>query len=211
VTDVVTALHEGRASRDIRVIGGRYGLGSKEFTPAMVKAIFDELKGALPKRHFTVGIVDDVTGLSLAVDEAFEVEPADTVRAVFFGLGADGTVGANKNSIKIIAEDGDQYAQGYFVYDSKKSGSMTVSHLRFGPEPIRSTYLVTKANFVACHQPIFLERYDMLNDAVAGGTFLLNTPFGPDEVWSKLPRPIQQHLVEKQLKFYVIEPDFFES
>ena len=197
--DVVTALAE--EGRQIKVLGGRYGLSSKEFTPAMVKAVFENQS----KNHFTVGIYDDVGHTSLKFDPHFSTESSKVVRALFYGLGADGTVGANKNSIKIIGEETNNFAQGYFVYDSKKSGSMTVSHLRFGPEPIRSTYLVTKANFVACHQPIFLERYDMLSDAIPGGTFLLNTPFGPDEVWSKLPRPIQQHLVEKQLKFYVID------
>jgi pyruvate-ferredoxin/flavodoxin oxidoreductase len=203
--DVVTALHEGRASRDIRVIGGRYGLGSKEFTPAMVKAVFDELKKETPKRHFTVGIVDDVTRLSLAVDETFQVEPADTVRAVFFGLGADGTVGANKNSIKIIAEDGGQHAQGYFVYDSKKSGAVTISHLRFGSQPIRAPYLISRASFVGCHQYTFLERYDVLAYAQPGGVFLLNAPHGPDRVWDELPFEIQTQIVDKRLRVFVID------
>ena len=202
--DVVTALHEG-ARAGIRVIGGRYGLGSKEFTPAMVKAVFDELQAASPKRHFTVGIVDDVTGLSLAVDEAFQVEPADTVRAVFYGLGADGTVGANKNSIKIIAEDGGQHAQGYFVYDSKKSGAVTISHLRFGPRPIRAPYLIAQASFVACHQYNFLERYDVLAGAQPGGVFLLNAPHPPELVWDELPFEIQDQITEKRLRFFVID------
>ncbi len=202
--DAITALHEaGRTG--IKVVGGRYGLSSKEFTPAMVKAVLDNLAAAKPKNHFTVGIVDDVTKTSLDVDPSFSTESPRTVRAVFYGLGADGTVGANKNSIKIIGEDTDNYAQGYFVYDSKKSGSATVSHLRFGPEPIHSTYLVSEANFVACHQPVFLERYDILKEAVPGGTFLLNTPWGPDEIWSKLPRVYQQHMVNKKLKMYVID------
>jgi pyruvate-ferredoxin/flavodoxin oxidoreductase len=203
--DVVTALHEGAAATRIRVIGGRYGLGSKEFTPAMVKAVFDELAKGSPKRHFTVGIVDDVTGLSLAVDETFQVEPADTVRAVFFGLGADGTVGANKNSIKIIAEDGDQHAQGYFVYDSKKSGAVTISHLRFGPRPIHAPYLIAQASFVGCHQYTFIERYDVLAYAQAGGVFLLNAPHPPDKVWDELPFEIQEQIIEKRLRFFVID------
>ena len=159
------------------MIGGRYGLSSKEFTPAMVKAVFDELaQGAAPKNHFTVGINDDVTHTSLDYDPTFSTEDPTTVRALFYGLGADGTVGANKNSIKIIGEDTDNYAQGYFVYDSKKSGSMTISHLRFGPQPIRSSYLITQANFVACHQFSFLERIDVLELRRAGATFLLNSP-----------------------------------
>jgi pyruvate-ferredoxin/flavodoxin oxidoreductase len=218
--DVVTALAEGVArpfqGRDRgaespaprtmpTVIGGRYGLGSKEFTPAMVKAVFDQLASDTPKRHFTVGIVDDVTGLSLAVDETFQVEPADTVRAVFFGLGSDGTVGANKNSIKIIAEDGDQHAQGYFVYDSKKSGAVTISHLRFGPRPIHAPYLIAQASFVGCHQYNFVERYDVLAAAAPGGVFLLNAPYGPDEVWDELPFEIQDQIVEKRLRFFVID------
>jgi pyruvate-ferredoxin/flavodoxin oxidoreductase len=203
--DVVTALHEGATATDIRVIGGRYGLGSKEFTPAMVKAIFDELAKASPKRHFTVGIVDDVTRLSLAVDEAFQVEPDGTVRAVFFGLGADGTVSANKNSIKIIAGDGDQHGQGYFVYDSKKSGAVTISHLRFGPRPIHAPYLIAQASFVGCHQYAFLERYDVLAYAQSGGVLLLNAPHGADQVWDELPFEIQDQIVEKRLRFFVID------
>ncbi|MCX7916453.1 MAG: 2-oxoacid:acceptor oxidoreductase family protein, partial [Verrucomicrobiae bacterium] len=187
------------------VVGGRYGLSSKEFTPAMIKAVFDNLKAPQPKNHFTVGINDDVTHTSLPYDPNFSTESDKVVRAVFYGLGADGTVGANKNSIKIIGEETDFYAQGYFVYDSKKSGSMTVSHLRFGPEPIRSTYLVSKANFIACHQPVFLERFDLLKDCVENGTFLLNTPYPPDQVWHHLPRPIQMHIRQKKLKFYVID------
>ena len=158
----------GAATTMPRIIGGRYGLSSKEFTPAMVKAVFDELAKPEPKNHFTVGINDDVTHTSLAVDPDFSTEDPRTVRALFYGLGSDGTVGANKNSIKIIGEETDSYAQGYFVYDSKKAGSVTVSHLRFGPDPIRSTYLISKANFVACHQFQFLERIDMLAAAEAG-------------------------------------------
>jgi pyruvate-ferredoxin/flavodoxin oxidoreductase len=171
----------------------------------MVKAVLDNLQAAKPKNHFTVGINDDVSGTSLQYDPEFSAESEKVVRAVFYGLGADGTVGANKNSIKIIGENTANFAQGYFVYDSKKSGSMTVSHLRFGPEQIRSTYLVNRANFVACHQPVFLDRYDMLKDIVPGGVFLLNAPFGADEVWSRLPRRMQNQIVTKKLKFYVID------
>ncbi len=201
--DVVSALHEGKRSAE--VVGGRYGLSSKEFTPAMVKAVYDNLKVARPKEHFTIGIQDDVSQTSLQYDAEFSTEPDTVVRAMFYGLGADGTVGANKNSIKIIGENTDNYAQGYFVYDSKKSGAMTVSHLRFGPQPIRSSYLVSKANFVACHQWIFLERYDMLSALVPGGTFLLNSPFGADEVWDHLPREVQEQIIAKKAKFYVID------
>ncbi|HKB35841.1 MAG TPA: pyruvate:ferredoxin (flavodoxin) oxidoreductase, partial [Gemmataceae bacterium] len=187
------------------VIGGRYGLSSKEFTPAMVKAVFDELTRERPRNHFTIGIVDDVTHTSLPVDDSLDIEADDVVRAVFFGLGADGTVGANKNSIKIIGEETDHYAQGYFVYDSKKSGATTVSHLRFGPRPIRSAYLVRSANFVACHQFSFLEKLEVLELARPGGVFLLNAPYGPEEVFDRLPREVQQQLLAKQLKFYVID------
>ena len=160
-----------------KVIGGRYGLSSKEFTPAMVKGVYDELAKAKSKNHFTVGIVDDVTHTSIDYDAQFSTEHPKTVRALFYGLGADGTVGANKNSIKIIGEDTDFYAQGYFVYDSKKSGSITTSHLRFGPKPLKSSYLISRANFVACHQFSFLERIDMLRYADQGAVFLLNSPF----------------------------------
>ncbi|HZL43818.1 MAG TPA: pyruvate:ferredoxin (flavodoxin) oxidoreductase [Verrucomicrobiae bacterium] len=209
--DVITAIAEGlmngvgRLKLMPRIVGGRYGLSSKEFTPAMVKAVFDNLKQAKPKNHFTVGINDDLSHTSLPVDAAFSTEPENVIRAMFYGLGADGTVGANKNSIKIIGESTDNFAQGYFVYDSKKSGSMTVSHLRFGPQPIRSTYLVSRANFVACHQPMFLEKYDMAKSLVPGGTFLLNTPFSKDEIWSQLPTPLQQSLLSRKAKFYVID------
>src|SRR5579862_4080913 len=205
--DVVAALNKARHNGSVSptVVGGRYGLSSKEFTPAMVKAVYDNLTLNPPDDHFTVGINDDVTHTSLPYDAEFSTEPTNVVRALFYGLGADGTVGANKNSIKIIGENTDNYAQGYFVYDSKKSGAMTVSHLRFGPKPIRSTYLVSKSNFVACHQWIFLERYDMLSALVPGGTFLLNSPFGPNEVWDKLPREVQEQLVTKKAKFYVID------
>jgi pyruvate-ferredoxin/flavodoxin oxidoreductase len=201
--DVVNAVHEGK--RTIQVVGGRYGLSSKEFTPAMVKAVYDNLNQPSPKEHFTVGIHDDLGHTSLDYDASYSTEPDNVVRALFYGLGADGTVGANKNSIKIIGENTDNYAQGYFVYDSKKSGAVTVSHLRFGPKPIRSTYLVSKANFVACHQWIFLERYDMLSALVPGGTFLLNSPFGPEEVWGKLPRTVQEQLIAKKARFFVID------
>jgi pyruvate-ferredoxin/flavodoxin oxidoreductase len=209
--DIVTAVQEalrhgyGVVKIAPSVIGGRYGLSSKEFTPAMVKAVYDNLAQAKPKEHFTVGIHGDLNHTSLDYDPDFSTEPDSVVRAMFYGLGADGTVGANKNSIKIIGENTHNYAQGYFVYDSKKSGAMTVSHLRFGPKPIRSTYLVSKANFVACHQWIFLERYDMLSALVPGGTFLLNSPFGPDEVWDHLPRVAQEQLVAKKAKLFVID------
>ena len=187
--DVVTALSESRLANDTsshtpRIIGGRYGLASKEFTPAMAKAVFDEIKKSAPKNHFTVGIHDDVTHTSLDYDSEFSTEDPGTVRALFYGLGSDGTVGANKNSIKIIGKNTDNYAQGYFVYDSKKAGSVTVSHLRFGPRPIRSSYLITKASFVACHQFQFIERTNVLDCAEPGATFLLNAPFGADEIWN---------------------------
>jgi pyruvate-ferredoxin/flavodoxin oxidoreductase len=201
--DVVAALRE--AGRDLPVIGGRYGLSSKEFTPSMVKSVLDELAAPSPKRHFTVGIKDDVTHLSLPWDPAFDIEEPGVVAALFYGLGADGTVGANKNSIKIIGEGTPNFAQGYFVYDSKKSGAITTSHLRFGPKAIRSAYLVTRASFVACHQFNFLEKYEMVEAAAPGATFLLNSPYGKDEVWERLPREVQQQIVEKQLRFYVID------
>ncbi len=207
--DVIAALREGReeghTTLDPIVVGGRYGLSSKEFTPAMVKSIFDNLAKDAPKNHFTVGIMDDISHSSLTYDASFDVEPADVTRALFYGLGADGTVGANKNSIKIIAEETDNYGQGYFVYDSKKSGAITISHLRFGPRPIKSAYLVTKANFIACHQTSFLDKYEMLEAAGPGATFLLNTPHNAESVWDTLPREVQAALVEKQLKFYVID------
>ncbi|MFO1487652.1 MAG: pyruvate:ferredoxin (flavodoxin) oxidoreductase [Verrucomicrobiota bacterium] len=209
--DCIAALYEGLTNNwgSIkalpRIVGGRYGLSSKEFTPAMVKAVFDNLATEKPKNHFTVGINDDVSKTSLNFDPDFSTESSKVIRSLFYGLGADGTVGANKNSIKIIGEETDNYAQGYFVYDSKKSGSMTVSHLRFGPEPIRSTYLVSKANFVACHQPMFLQRYDMVKPLVPGGTFLLNTPYPADKIWSTLPTPTQQELIAKKAKLFVID------
>ncbi len=195
----------GAKSGPPTVVGGRYGLGSKEFTPGMVKAVFDELRAARPRTHFTIGIHDDLTHTSLPWEPDFSTESRDTVRAVFYGLGADGTVGANKNSIKIIGEETGGYAQGYFVYDSKKSGSMTVSHLRFGPRPIRSTYLITRATFVACHQFAFLDRLDVLKAAEPGAVFLLNSPYGPRDVWDHLPRSVQAQLVAKRLRFFVID------
>ncbi len=209
--DVVTALSEGMASGKApfktapRVVGGRYGLSSKEFSPAMVKGVFDEMTKPSPRNHFTVGIVDDVTHTSVEFDPSFSTEDPKTVRAIFYGLGSDGTVGANKNSIKIIGEDTDNYAQGYFVYDSKKAGSVTISHLRFGPKPIHSTYLITHANFVACHQFNFLEQRDILKAAVPGSTFLLNSPYGPEEVWDHIPRSTQKQIIKKKLHFYVID------
>ena len=208
--DVVAALAQAVAdgrwpSPAPRVIGGRYGLGSKEFTPAMVKAVLDEMRNERPRDRFTVGVHDDVTHSSLAYDPSFSTEAPDTVRAVFYGLGADGTVGANKNAIKIIGEETDNHAQGYFVYDSKKSGSVTVSHLRFGPRPIRSSYLIDRATFVACHQFSLLERLDVLGIAAPGAIFLLNSPHGPDTVWEHLPRAVQAEIVDKRLRLFVID------
>ena len=188
-----------------RVIGGRYGLSSKEFTPAMVKAVFDELKKPEPRNHFTIGIHDDVTHTSLAYDPEFSTEDPRTVRALFYGLGSDGTVGANKNSIKIIGKGTENFAQGYFVYDSKKAGAITVSHLRFGPDPVRSTYLISRASFVACHQFQFLDRIDVLAGAESGATFLLNAPYGPDEIWNHIPRQVQETILKKKLRFFVID------
>ncbi|MDZ8093211.1 MAG: pyruvate:ferredoxin (flavodoxin) oxidoreductase [Nostoc sp. DedQUE05] len=217
--DVVAAIHEawgdkraggaGEAGGENtcsspKVVGGRYGLSSKEFTPAMVKGIFDNLAQAKPKNHFTIGINDDVSHTSLSFDPNFSTESDNVVRAMFYGLGADGTVGANKNSIKIIGEETDNYAQGYFVYDSKKSGSMTVSHLRFGKEPIRSTYLINQANFIGCHHWGFLERIDILKSAIPGATLLLNSPYDADTVWEYLPLKVQQQIIDKHLKLYVI-------
>jgi pyruvate-ferredoxin/flavodoxin oxidoreductase len=208
--DIITAIAEGLATGTLpfaqpRVVGGRYGLSSKEFTPAMVKGIYDELRKPSPKNHFTIGIDDDVTHTSLGYDPEFSTESPKTVRALFYGLGSDGTVGANKNSIKIIGSQTDNYAQGYFVYDSKKSGSITTSHLRFGSEPIHSTYLITKANFVACHQFSFLERMDVLGAAAPGAVFLLNAPYSADEIWGHLPCKTQEGIIAKKLQFYVID------
>ena len=208
--DVLTGIVEetARSTSDFalrpRVVGGRYGLGSKEFTPAMVKAVFDQLKEEEPKNHFVVGIVDDVTFGSLPFDPTFITEPINQVRAMFWGLGADGTVSANKNSIKIIGEETANYAQGYFVYDSKKSGAITVSHLRFGPQPIKSTYLIQSANFIAVHQFDFLSRYQILESAQAGATLLLNSPYEAAEVWQHLPRSVQETIIRKKIKVYAI-------
>ena len=209
--DILSALAEGRSDPDATaphdpiVVGGRYGLGSKEFTPAMVKAVFDNLAAERPKNHFTVGIEDDVTHLSIPVGETLDIEPSDAIRAVFLGLGSDGTVGANKNSIKIIGSETDDYAQAYFVYDSKKSGAMTVSHLRFGPQPIRAPYLISNAGFVGCHQFSFIDRFDVLSHAGEGAVFLLNSPHGPDQIWDRLPRETQTAIFEKNIQFYVID------
>ncbi|HQV28876.1 MAG TPA: pyruvate:ferredoxin (flavodoxin) oxidoreductase, partial [Thermoflexales bacterium] len=210
--DIATAITEARFSDHLQtaanlrtLVGGRYGLSSKEFTPAMVKAVFDELKKAQPKNHFTIGIDDDVTFTSLAWDPAFDIEPAETVRAMFWGLGADGTVGANKNSIKIIGEETDNYAQGYFVYDSKKSGARTVSHLRFGPKPIHAPYLISHANFIGVHQFGFFERYDVLATAAEGAVVLINSVYDAETVFGKLPKRAQVQILDKKLKLYVID------
>lgn len=209
--DTMAAIYEGLSNgwngmQDMpAIVGGRYGLSSKEFTPAMIKGVFDNLAEQKPKNHFTIGINDDLTYSSLAYDPHFNIEPETVTRALFYGLGSDGTVGANKNSIKIIGENTNNYAQGYFVYDSKKAGAMTISHLRFGPDTIRSSYLLTTANFVACHQPMFLERYEMLDNILPNGTFLLNSALDPDTVWDYLPRRVQEQIVDKDLKFYVID------
>ncbi|MGF1539467.1 MAG: pyruvate:ferredoxin (flavodoxin) oxidoreductase [Pleurocapsa sp.] len=212
--DVVTALSECwqnlRAVREQplpKVVGGRYGLSSKEFNPAMIKGIFDNLDSPQPQNHFTIGINDDLSHTSLSYDRNFSIEPNTVFRAMFYGLGSDGTVGANKNTIKIIGTETDNYAQGYFVYDSKKSGAVTVSHLRFGAEPILAPYLIDRANFVGCHQWMFLEKLDILENAASGATFLLNSPYHPDEVWHYLPLPIQEQIVRKNLKLYVIDAD----
>ncbi|RJP63790.1 MAG: pyruvate:ferredoxin (flavodoxin) oxidoreductase [Ignavibacteriales bacterium] len=209
--DVVSAISETMTgdnppfAKYPKIIGGRYGLSSKEFTPAMIKAVYDELKKDNPKNHFTVGINDDVTFTSLNYDNLFTTEHEGVFRALFYGLGADGTVGANKNTIKIIGEETDNFAQGYFVYDSKKSGSTTVSHLRFGKKPIKSTYLISKANFIGVHQFTFLEKFDILEKMNEGGTFLLNTPFPKEEAWERLPKIYQQKIIDKKVNFYVID------
>jgi pyruvate-ferredoxin/flavodoxin oxidoreductase len=209
--DVLTAVQEAATGNafsnhaGVRVLGGRYGLSSKEFTPGMVKTVFDELAKPKPRNHFTIGIHDDVTHTSLEYDPVFSTEDPNTIRAIFYGLGADGTVGANKNTIKIIGEETDQHVQGYFVYDSKKSGSVTISHLRFGPQPIHSTYLIERANFVACHQFPFLEQFDMLKAAEPGAIFLLNCPYKPEEVWNHIPRQVQEQIIQKKLRFFVID------
>ncbi len=208
--DVVNSISEKFVAGELkisypRIVGGRYGLSSKEFTPAMVKAVFDNLENNKPKNHFTVGIKDDVTNSSLDFDPNFSVEAKETFKGKFYGLGADGTVGANKNSIKIIGEGTDYFAQGYFVYDSKKSGSMTISHLRFGPKEIKSTYLINRANFIACHQQVFLEKLDMLKEAMEGATFLLNTKISKEQVWDSLPEKVQKDLIQRKMKFFVID------
>lgn len=202
--DIVTAINEGWQGNRPSIIAGRYGLASKEFTPAMVKSIFSELKSNEPKHHFTIGIDDDVTFTSLYYDKTFSLDSQHLFRGLFYGLGADGTVSANKNSIKIIGDTTDNYVQGYFVYDSKKSGSLTVSHLRFGKNPIESTYLVNSANFIACHQFNYINKYDILKNAEHGATLLLNSPYNPEDVWTKIPQHIQEEIIEKELKFYVI-------
>jgi pyruvate-ferredoxin/flavodoxin oxidoreductase len=209
--DIATALYGAYSTGAIaslpRIIGGRYGLSSKEFTPGMVKGVFDELAKASPRNGFTIGIHDDVTHTSLSYDPRFDIESPQVTRALFYGLGADGTVGANKNSIKIIGENTDLFAQGYFVYDSKKSGSQTISHLRFGPEPIQAPYLIQRANFIACHQFNFIYQRNLLNEAVDGAVFLLNSPVAADEVWDQLPRAMQQSLIERHIRFHVINAD----
>ncbi len=206
--DVVAALAEAHTDHERatmpRVSGGRYGLSSKEFTPAMVAGVFDELACDAPRRRFTIGIDDDVSGTSLAYDPSFDIESADTVRAIFFGLGSDGTVSANKNTIKILGDEKGRHAQGYFVYDSKKSGSQTVSHLRFGPRPIRAPYLVTRADFVGCHQFQFLDKVDVLGSAAAHATLLLNCRYQPDQVWDALPRRVQEQILDKQITVYAV-------
>jgi pyruvate-ferredoxin/flavodoxin oxidoreductase len=208
---VVTTIMEAAAQGSLptkampRVIGGRYGLSSKEFSPAMARAVLDELKKDKPKNHFTIGIKDDVFATSLEWDPTFSTEPDDVFRAVFYGLGADGTVGANKNTIKIIGENPEYYAQGYFVYDSKKSGSQTVSHVRFGPNPIRSAYLIGEAHFVGCHQFNFINKTNVLELARSGATLLLNSPYGAQEVWNHLPKTVQKELIDKKIKFFVID------
>ncbi|HUO83826.1 MAG TPA: pyruvate:ferredoxin (flavodoxin) oxidoreductase, partial [Thermoanaerobaculia bacterium] len=209
--ECVGALHEARAEGWVAsefqpvVVGGRYGLSSKELTPAMVKGVYDHLRAHRPLNHFTVGIEDDLTHLSIPYETSFSIEKDEVVRALFYGLGSDGTVGANKNSIKIIGDSTGQYAQGYFVYDSKKSGTMTVSHLRFGPREIRSSYLISEANFLACHQSVFLEKIEMLDKLAPGGVFLLNSPWRPEEVWRHLPREAQQRIIENRIRIFTID------
>jgi len=206
--DVVAALTEAAQDGERvmpRVSGGRYGLSSKEFTPGMVAGVFEELAGERPRRQFTVGIIDDVSGTSLTYDPALDIEPPETIRAVFFGLGSDGTVGANKNTIKILGSEEHLHAQGYFVYDSKKSGSQTVSHLRFGPQPIRAPYLVQNANFVGCHHFALLEQVDVVGRAAPGATLLLNCRHSPDQVWDALPQPVQEQIIDKHLDVYAID------
>ena len=201
--DVVAAFSES-SRKSPKIVGGRYGLSSKEFNPAMVKGIYDELESKKPKNHFTIGIIDDVSHTSLDYDSVFPTKKS-TINCMFYGLGSDGTVGANKNSIKIIGETTDNYVQGYFVYDSKKAGAQTISHLRFGPDPIYSSYLINTADFIACHQYNFIEKYDILKKAKKGGTFLLNSPYSNEEVWDKLPKLMQEEILDKKLKFYVVD------
>ena len=207
--DVITALAEALGSGTIQampqVIGGRYGLSSKEFTPAMVKAIYEELDKSEPKNHFTIGINDDVTHTSLEFDASYQIEGTGVTRAQFFGMGADGTVGANKNSIKIIGENTDLHCQGYFVYDSKKSGSRTVSHLRFGPKPIEAPYLIQSADFIACHKFNLVNKIELLKDAADGAVFLLDSPHAADEVWDHLPQQVQQTIIERKISLHVID------
>ncbi len=209
--DVINAFYEHlnsdnpKFNRIPKIVGGRYGLSSKEFTPAMVKAVFDNLANPNPKNHFTIGIIDDVTFTSLDFDPEFSIESDKVIRAMFYGLGSDGTVSANKNSVKIIGEHTDMYAQGYYVYDSRKAGTLTVSHLRFGPEPIRAPYLISKANFVACHQTVFIEKYHILDNLIEGGTFLINVPFEKDKVWDYFPLSVQKQILEKKIKVYCID------
>lgn len=211
LVDVISAFHDNREEgyknfkHDVKIIGGRYGLSSKEFNAGMIKAIYDEMDKEKPKRRFTVGINDDVSNLSLDYDPDFSVEPEDVFRGMFYGLGSDGTVSANKNSIKIIGEATDFYTQGHFVYDSKKAGAVTISHLRFGKEPIQSSYEVNKANFIACHQEGLIDRFEMLESATEGAVFLLNTAYGADEIWKNLTKPVQEYVVQKKIKFYVID------
>lgn len=207
LTSLVEAFHQGMITSLPHIIGGRFGLSSKEFTPAMVKAVFDELKKTRPKNHFTIGIHDDVTHMSLEYDPNFMLDESGWTQALFYGLGADGTVGANKNSIKIIGENTDLFAQGYFVYDSKKSGARTVSHLRFGPKPIKAPYLIGQANFIACHQFNFLEKVDMLTLAKNGATFLINSPFSREAIWDNLPFIVQETILSKNIRLYTIDAD----
>lgn len=210
--DIIQALFDAQANGTLpftngmpKVVGGRYGLSSKEFTPAMVKGVYDNLALDTPKNHFTIGINDDVLGTSLPYDEDYSTEADDVTRAMFFGLGSDGTVGANKDAIKIIGQHTNLYVQGYFVYDSKKSGSSTISHLRFGPRPIKSTYLITKANFLALHQPSLLDLFDFLKNAANGATFLMNSPHPADKLWDTLPARMQQQILDKNIKLYTID------
>ncbi|MFZ2330265.1 MAG: 2-oxoacid:acceptor oxidoreductase family protein, partial [Atribacterota bacterium] len=207
-TEVLSGINEymseNNIERKIRVFGGRYGLSSKEFTPAMVMGVFQEIKKENPLNHFTVGITDDVTHRSVFYPEHFHIEPADRVRAVFYGLGSDGTVSANKSSIQIIGEETDNFAQGYFVYDSRKAGSLTISHLRFGKDPIHSPYLIQRANFVGCHQFSFLDKYDVLKYAEDNAVLLLNSPYPAEEVWDKIPREVQQKIIDKKIKLFTI-------